>query len=53
MLAGYAERETWMVDPDSPRFQKNLRERDAELAEATTDDCFKPESSRGREPGDR
>jgi len=53
VLAGYAERETWMIDPDSPRFAKDLAARDAALARATTDDCFKPESSRRREEGIR
>jgi hypothetical protein len=48
VLAGYVERETWMIDPDSARYRNDLRERDALFAKATTDDCFKPESSRGR-----
>jgi hypothetical protein len=49
VLAGYVERETWMVDPDSARYRTDVRERDALLAKATTDDCFKPESSRARD----
>jgi hypothetical protein len=49
VLAGVVERETWMIDPDSARYKADLAERDRELAKATLDDCFRPESSRGRE----
>lgn len=49
VLAGYVERQTWMVDPDSPKYRNDLRERDALLAKAIRDDCFRPESSRGRD----
>jgi hypothetical protein len=46
VLAGYVERETWMVDPDSAKYRNDQRERDTLLATALKDDCFRPEKSR-------
>lgn len=49
VIAGVAERNTFMVDPDSARYQADLAERDRELAKAATADCGKPGPS-AREP---
>ncbi len=49
VLAGIVERETWMVDPDSARYQKDERERDAILAKATKQACAEVVARRGLE----
>jgi hypothetical protein len=47
VIAGVAKRTTHMIDPSSGKIDKDEKARNAAFAQATTDDCFMPESARG------